>query len=43
MLMTAERRVMGKAVVTGWLRWLGWASTAAMAAAVAGMVATWFA
>lgn len=41
--MTAERRVMGKAVVTGWLRWLGWASTAAMAAAVAGMVATWFA
>jgi NRAMP (natural resistance-associated macrophage protein)-like metal ion transporter len=43
MLMTAERRVMGEAVVTGWLKWLGWASTAAMAAAVAGMVATWFA
>lgn len=42
MLMAAQRRVMGEAVVTGWLRWLGWASTAAMAAAASGMIATWF-
>lgn len=42
MLIAAQRRVMGKALVTGWLRWLGWASTAAMAAAAVGMITTWF-
>jgi Mn2+/Fe2+ NRAMP family transporter len=41
MLMTGERRVMGKFVISGWLRWLGWTSTAAMAACVIGMIATW--
>jgi Mn2+/Fe2+ NRAMP family transporter len=42
MLMTAQRRVMGKFVIVGWLRWLGWASTLAMAACVIGMAAGWF-
>jgi Mn2+/Fe2+ NRAMP family transporter len=37
MILVAERRVMGKFVVTGWLRWLGWLSTLAMVACVAGM------
>ena len=37
MIMTAERRIMGAFVVTGWLRGLGWAATALMAAAVVGM------
>jgi len=41
MLMTAQSRVMGKFVVTGWLRWLGWTSTVAMGACVCGMVAGW--
>jgi NRAMP (natural resistance-associated macrophage protein)-like metal ion transporter len=41
MVMTAERKVMGKFVVVGWLRWLGWASTAAMAACVGGMIVSW--
>jgi Mn2+/Fe2+ NRAMP family transporter len=41
MLMTGERRVMGKFVISGWLRWLGWLSTAAMAACVIGMIAGW--
>ncbi len=43
MLMTAQRKVMGKFVIVGWLRWLGWASTAVMTACVAGMVIGWFA
>ena len=43
MLMTAERKIMGKFIISGWLRWLGWASTAAMAASVAGMVIGWLA
>jgi hypothetical protein len=41
MLMTGERRVMGKFVIGGWLRWLGWASTAAMAFCVAAMMLGW--
>lgn len=41
MIMTAQPRVMGKFVISGWLRWLGWASTGAMAACVVGMAATW--
>jgi Mn2+/Fe2+ NRAMP family transporter len=41
MVMTREKRVMGKFVIMGWLRWLGWASTAAMAACVLAMVASW--
>ncbi len=43
MLITGRPQVMGKFVITGWLRWLGWTATAAMAACVAGMAATWFA
>jgi NRAMP (natural resistance-associated macrophage protein)-like metal ion transporter len=42
MVMTAQRKIMGKFLVVGGLRWLGWASTAAMAACVGGMIATWF-
>jgi hypothetical protein len=41
MLMTAEKRVMGKFIIQGWLRRIGWASTAAMAACVVGMVVGW--
>jgi Mn2+/Fe2+ NRAMP family transporter len=42
MLMTAQPRIMGKFVISGWLRWLGWASTLAMAACVIGMIISWF-
>jgi len=42
MLMTVQRRVMGKFTITGWLQWLGWTSTLAMAACVAGMAVSWF-
>jgi NRAMP (natural resistance-associated macrophage protein)-like metal ion transporter len=42
MLMTAQRKVMGKFVITGWLRWLGWVSNAAMTACVVGMFVGWF-
>jgi NRAMP (natural resistance-associated macrophage protein)-like metal ion transporter len=42
MLITAQPRVMGKFVITGWLRWLGWASTLVMAACAGGMVVAWF-
>ena len=42
MLMTAQRKIMGKFIIGGWLRWLGWASTAAMAACICGMVIGWF-
>ena len=42
MLITAQPRVMGKFVITGWLRWLGWASTLVMAACAGGMVLAWF-
>jgi Mn2+/Fe2+ NRAMP family transporter len=42
MLMTGQRRVMGKFVIGGWLRWLGWASTIAMAFCVMGMMVAWF-
>jgi Mn2+/Fe2+ NRAMP family transporter len=41
MLMTGEKRVMGKFVIGGWLRWLGWASTAAMTICVGAMMAAW--
>jgi Mn2+/Fe2+ NRAMP family transporter len=41
MLMTGDRRVMGKFVISGWLRWLGWASTAAMALCVVAMIVGW--
>jgi Mn2+/Fe2+ NRAMP family transporter len=43
MVMTAQRKIMGKFVVLGWLRWLGWASTVAMAACVGGMIMSWVA
>jgi NRAMP (natural resistance-associated macrophage protein)-like metal ion transporter len=43
MVMTAQRKIMGKFIVVGWLRSLGWLSTAAMAACVAGMIVSWFA
>jgi Mn2+/Fe2+ NRAMP family transporter len=42
MLMTAESRIMGNFVITGWLRWLGWSSTLGMGACVIGMVIGWF-
>ena len=42
MLMTAKSKVMGKFVITGWLRWLGWVSTLAMGACVVGMIVGWF-
>jgi NRAMP (natural resistance-associated macrophage protein)-like metal ion transporter len=42
MLMTAQRRVMGKFTITGWLRWLGWAATMVMAICAIGLVATFF-
>jgi Mn2+/Fe2+ NRAMP family transporter len=42
MLMTAQPRIMGKFVISGWRRWLGWASTLAMSACVIGMIVSWF-
>ena len=39
LLMSAQRKVMGRFVIVGWLRWLGWASTAVMAAC--GLWAGW--
>jgi hypothetical protein len=30
MVVTAQRKIMGKFTIDGWLRWLGWVSTAAM-------------
>lgn len=41
MLMTGKREVMGKFVISGWLRWLGWATTAAMAMCAFGMILGW--
>jgi NRAMP (natural resistance-associated macrophage protein)-like metal ion transporter len=41
MIITAQRKIMRKFIVSGWLRWLGWASTAAMAASVVGMIVGW--
>lgn len=41
MLMTADRRVMGKFTIKGWLRVLGWLSTATMFVTVAGMFGGW--
>jgi Mn2+/Fe2+ NRAMP family transporter len=41
MLMTSQRRVMGKFVIKGWLRFLGWASTLAMGACAVIMIASW--
>jgi Mn2+/Fe2+ NRAMP family transporter len=40
MLMTANRRIMGKFKVVGRLRTIGWTATAAMAAAAVGMCVT---
>ena len=40
MVMTANKKIMGKFVVTGMLRVVGWVATAVMAAAVVGMVVT---
>jgi len=36
MLVTSNKNVMGKFVVTGMLRWVGWIATLAMGAAAAG-------
>jgi Mn2+/Fe2+ NRAMP family transporter len=41
MIITAQRKIMRKFIVSGWLRWLGWASTTAMAASVVGMIVGW--
>ena len=43
MLMTANRRVMGQFVISGWVQWLGWASTVAMIFCVVAMIAFWMA
>ena len=43
MIITAQRKIMKKFIIVGWLRWLGWASTAAMTVSVIGMVVGWFA
>ena len=40
MLMSAEPKVMGQFVISGWLKALGWASTVVMAAAVVAMFVT---
>jgi Mn2+/Fe2+ NRAMP family transporter len=37
MLVTSNKNVMGKFVVTGVLRWVGWIATLAMGAAATGM------
>ena len=42
MLMSAEPKIMGQFVVTGWLKALGWVSTVVMAAAVIAMLVTSF-
>ena len=42
MLMSAEPKVMGPFVVTGWLKAFGWGAAAIMAAAVIAMLATSF-
>ncbi|MFL5531592.1 MAG: NRAMP family divalent metal transporter, partial [Gemmatimonadales bacterium] len=42
MLMSAEPKIMGQFVVTGWLKALGWVSTVLMAAAVIAMLTTSF-
>jgi Mn2+/Fe2+ NRAMP family transporter len=43
MIITAQRKIMKKFIIVGWLRWLGWASTAAMEVSVIGMVVGWLA
>jgi Mn2+/Fe2+ NRAMP family transporter len=43
MVMTSQRKIMGKFTIGGWLAWLGWASTLAMIGCVAGMLITWIA
>ena len=40
MLITSNKRIMGKFVVTGGLKYVGWVATAVMAAAAAGMAIT---
>ncbi|MGL4289944.1 MAG: divalent metal cation transporter, partial [Phreatobacter sp.] len=42
MLIAARPAIMGRFIVTGWLRGLGWATTVVMALAVIGMIATAF-
>src|SRR4051812_36791804 len=42
MLMSAEPKIMGQFVVTGWLKALGWLSTVLIAAAVIAMLTTSF-
>jgi Mn2+/Fe2+ NRAMP family transporter len=37
MVIASDRRVMGRFVLTGWLRALGWLATAVMAGASIGM------
>jgi Mn2+/Fe2+ NRAMP family transporter len=37
MLMAGDRKVMGKFVISSWLKWLGWATAVIMAVAVAAM------
>jgi Mn2+/Fe2+ NRAMP family transporter len=41
MVMTRQRKIMGKFIIDGWLSWLGWASALAMIGCVAGMLITW--
>jgi Mn2+/Fe2+ NRAMP family transporter len=41
MVMTSQRKIIGKFTIGGWLAWLGWASTLAMIGCVGGMLITW--
>jgi Mn2+/Fe2+ NRAMP family transporter len=41
MLLTNDRKVMGKQVNSRWMNVLGWITTAAIFAATIGLVATW--
>jgi Mn2+/Fe2+ NRAMP family transporter len=38
MVVTAQRKIVGKFTIDGWLRWLGWVSPAPWRACVGGMV-----
>jgi Mn2+/Fe2+ NRAMP family transporter len=40
MLITSNKKVMGKFILTGWLKYVGWIATVVMAAAAMGMTVT---
>jgi Mn2+/Fe2+ NRAMP family transporter len=41
MLMASNRKVMGKFVISTYLRWVGWCATAAMLCVCCGVVLSW--